>query len=51
MLPTLALLVLLVGVAGYFGTRYRQAHDRHGLTGRAALRWMLTGVVRPTDDC
>lgn len=50
MLPTLTVLVLLVAVAGHFGTRYCQAADRYGLTGRAALRWMLTGVVLPPRD-
>jgi hypothetical protein len=49
MLPTFALLVLLIGLAGHFGTRYRQAEEDHGLTGRAALRWMLTGVLPPRD--
>ena len=48
MLPAvLTLLVLLEGLAGHFGTRYCQAGERYGLTGRAALRWMLTGVVSP----
>lgn len=48
--PTFALLVLLVGLAGHFGTRYRQAEEDHGLTGRAALRWMLTGTAPPRRD-
>jgi len=47
MLSALTLLVLLVGLAGHFGTRYCQAEERHGLTGRAALRWVFTGVLPP----
>jgi hypothetical protein len=50
MFPTVALLVLLVGLVGHFVTRYHQAEERHGLTGRAALRWVFTGTVPPRRD-